>query len=238
VDDAHIIMMGHSMGAGASLGYGSWDPTVDGLVMIAGGWAAAGPYRPRNALFIYAEGDPPSLRNGVRALAAELAGRELSDGEVAGDFAKGTAVAHRMVRHTGHVDIVASDEATRAIVRWLDRVTVRERAVAPGLDDPRLGTAGVGAALLVLVLPGFGLLLAREIGVPLLVDDYHEFFVRNDIELVIELTGLNEVRDEIFRNLPPHIHIIDHVINVCYDNNTTPHRVHAPIHEVRFRLLS
>jgi PAS domain S-box-containing protein len=55
-----------------------------------------------------------------------------------------------------------------------------------------------------------GLCLARELGVPLIVDDYHEFFVRSDIEVVIELTGITEVRDEIFRNLPPHIHIVDH----------------------------
>ncbi len=55
-----------------------------------------------------------------------------------------------------------------------------------------------------------GLQYARELGVPLIVDDYHEFFVRSDIEVVIELTGINEVRDEIFRNLPPHIHIVDH----------------------------
>jgi histidine kinase len=55
-----------------------------------------------------------------------------------------------------------------------------------------------------------GLCLARELGVPLVVDDYHEFFVRNDIEMVIELTGQTEVRDEIFRSLPPHIHIVDH----------------------------
>ncbi|MFO7653470.1 MAG: PAS domain-containing protein [Candidatus Krumholzibacteriia bacterium] len=55
-----------------------------------------------------------------------------------------------------------------------------------------------------------GLRFAREIGVPLVVDDYHEFFVRSDIELVIELTGLPQVRDEIFRNLPAHIHIVDH----------------------------
>jgi PAS domain S-box-containing protein len=55
-----------------------------------------------------------------------------------------------------------------------------------------------------------GLLFARELGIPLVVDDYHEFFVRSDIEVVIELTGITEVRDEIFRNLPPHIHIVDH----------------------------
>jgi dienelactone hydrolase len=161
VDGERIVMMGHSMGAGASLGYGSWDPTIDGLVLIAGGWRASGPHRPPNALFIYAEGDSPYLHAGVKELSASLAGRELADGEIAGDFTRATAVAHRMVPGTGHADVATSDPAIREIVAWLDRIAGTERAESVGRDDPRMPLAGLGGLLLVIALPGFGLALAR-----------------------------------------------------------------------------
>lgn len=162
VDGARIAVMGHSMGAGAALGYASWDPTIDGAVMIAGGWRIAGPHAPANALFVYAEGDRRELHDGVKRLASRLAGgASLADGEVHGDFANGTAVAHVMVAGASHVGIVADDAAVREIVRWLDAIDGRDRAQPAGLDDPRRATAALGALLAVLVLPGLGLACAR-----------------------------------------------------------------------------
>ena len=161
VDGERMIMMGHSMGASSSLGYGGWDATIDGLVMIAGGWRTSGPHRPPNALFIYAEGDPARLHAGVREISAKLAGRSLADGEIHGDFALGTAVSHRMIPGTGHVDIVASDSAIREIIEWLDRVADRQRSSPAGLDDPRLVWAAAGLLLVVIALPGLGLALGR-----------------------------------------------------------------------------
>lgn len=52
--------------------------------------------------------------------------------------------------------------------------------------------------------------LARELGVPLLVQDYHVFFSRDDIDLVVELTGDHEIRDAIIQDLPRHMHFIGH----------------------------
>jgi len=161
VDGERIVMMGHSMGASASLDYGSWDATVDGLVMIAGGRRFGGPHRPANALFIYAEGDPPRLHEGVKARVAELAGKPLTDGEVSGRFDRGTAVSHHMVPGTSHVSIVASDVAIREIIAWLDDIAGVELTRSAGLDDPRLATAAAAAVLLVLVLPGLGIALGR-----------------------------------------------------------------------------
>ena len=57
VDGSRIVVMGHSMGAGAALDYATHDPNLKGAVMISGGWAL-GPERPKNALFIFAENDP------------------------------------------------------------------------------------------------------------------------------------------------------------------------------------
>lgn len=161
VDGERIVMMGHSMGAGASLGYGTWDPTLDGLVLIAGGWRGSGPHRPPNALFLYAEGDSPRLHEIVKARVAELAGRSLEDGETAGDVRRGTAVRHRMIAGTGHADVIFSDAAIREIVEWLDPIAGVARKMPAGLDDPRLFWAGLAGLLVVLVLPGLGLVLGR-----------------------------------------------------------------------------
>ena len=57
VDGSRIVVMGHSMGAGAALDYATHDPSLKGAVMISGGWVL-GPERPKNALFIFAENDP------------------------------------------------------------------------------------------------------------------------------------------------------------------------------------
>jgi len=161
VDGERIVMMGHSMGAGASLGYGTWDPTLDGLVMIAGGWRGDGPHRPPNALFLYAEGDSPRLHEIVRERVAELAGRPLEDGETAGDVRRGTAVQHRMAVGASHVDVVFSDAAIRDIIAWVDPIAGVERKMPAGLDDPRLFWAGLAGLLVVLALPGLGFALGR-----------------------------------------------------------------------------
>ena len=55
-----------------------------------------------------------------------------------------------------------------------------------------------------------GLELARSRGIGLIVSDYHVFFARDDIDLVVELTGRPEVREDVFRSLPRDVHFIDH----------------------------
>ena len=55
-----------------------------------------------------------------------------------------------------------------------------------------------------------GMVLARESGIELTVADYREFFACDGVDLVVELTGLSDVRDEVFRSLPSHVHFIDH----------------------------
>ena len=161
VDGERIVMMGHSMGAGATLGYGTWDPTLDGVVMIAGGWRGSGPHRPPNALFLYAEGDSLRLHEIVQERVAELAGRPLEDGETTGDFRRGTAVQHRMVAGAGHADVVFADAAIRDIIAWVDSIAGISRKMPAGLDDPRLFWAGLAGLLVVLALPGLGFALGR-----------------------------------------------------------------------------
>jgi PAS domain S-box-containing protein len=55
-----------------------------------------------------------------------------------------------------------------------------------------------------------GLRYAREIGIPMVTTDYRDLFEIPDLDLIIELTGSYEVRDEIERTRPRKIRLIDH----------------------------
>src|SRR5271156_4208639 len=91
VDGSRIVVMGHSMGAGAALDYATHDPNLKGAVMISGGWTL-GPERPKNALFVFAQRDPvEGIQDTSTALAAHLAGVEQIElGKTYGDFTQGT----------------------------------------------------------------------------------------------------------------------------------------------------
>jgi len=55
-----------------------------------------------------------------------------------------------------------------------------------------------------------GVRYARARGVPVVTTDYRELYSVDDLELIIELTGREEVRDEIERPRPRHVRLIDH----------------------------
>jgi dienelactone hydrolase len=162
VDGARLSVMGHSMGAGASLGYASFDPALDATVMISGGWRLEGPHRPPNALFIYGEGDPERIREGSARLAAELGGSgEVAPGAVLGDFSEGTAVSHLEVARADHITILSSQYAARAIIDWLDDAYGVERGTLFLRADPRLRAAMLGLLSFALLLPGLGAAIGR-----------------------------------------------------------------------------
>jgi len=162
VDGSRISVMGHSMGAGAALGYASSDPSLDAAVMISGGWRLDGPHRPSNALFIYGEGDPERIRETSAQLAAELAGvNEAASGAVFGDFAEGTAVSHVEVARADHITILGSLYAARAIIDWLDDGYGIERGTFFLRADPRLRAAMLGLLAFALLLPGLGGVVGR-----------------------------------------------------------------------------
>lgn len=148
VDGSRIVVMGHSMGAGAALDYATNDANLKGAVMISGGWTL-GPVRPKNALFIFAQNDPAEpIQDTSTALAAHLAGvSPLELGKAYGDFANGTAVEAFRVPGVNHVTILNSPIGATAIVKWLDSTFATPRTGAIELKDPRLGT--VRFALLV-----------------------------------------------------------------------------------------
>jgi len=162
VDGSRIALLGHSMGAGASLDYATRDSGIDAVVLISGGRRLEGPYRPPNALFLYAAGDPAFIKDRASELAARLAGL----GTLEPDHTHGSPQRHDAVRlhevaGANHQSIVWHEDAVRESLAWLDAAFGIERPAGPTPADPRAPLlAGLAIAFL-LVLPGLGLLVGQ-----------------------------------------------------------------------------
>jgi hypothetical protein len=161
VDGARLAVMGHSMGAHAALDYATRDSGLDAAVLISGGSATEGPYRPPNPLFVYASGDPARVRERVRGLAERLAAEAVDAGATAGDPAQGAAVRAVEIPGHDHVTILWSEAAAREIVRWLDASFGVARSSDPELGDPRLAAAGIALLAFLFVAPGIGAVAGR-----------------------------------------------------------------------------
>ncbi|MFZ0676659.1 dienelactone hydrolase family protein [Candidatus Binatus sp.] len=155
VDPARIVVIGHSMGAGAALDYAQADKDLAGSVMISGGRGLWGPEHPRNAMLIFAEHDAKWTRKSAATVAAKLAGvQQVELGKLYGDLAKGSAVEAVEVPHVGHAGILHSTVAAHDIIVWLDSITGTKRTGALSLGDPRRATTAVALLLfLVLLVP-------------------------------------------------------------------------------------
>jgi len=55
-----------------------------------------------------------------------------------------------------------------------------------------------------------GIQYARQLGVPLITTDYRELYQIPGLEVIIELTGEEAIRDELERTRPRHVRLIDH----------------------------
>jgi dienelactone hydrolase len=159
VDGSRIVVMGHSMGAGAALDYATHDPNLKGAVMISGGWVL-GPERPKNALFIFAENDPDEpIQQTSIALATHLANLpKIELGKSYGDFAQGNAVEAVRVPGVNHLTIITSPEAATTIVKWLDSAFGTARATAIELKDPRQRTQRLAFLIFQILLIPLGML--------------------------------------------------------------------------------
>ena len=155
VDGSRVIVMGHSMGAGAALDYSGQDPALAGAVMISGGWHLFGAIRPRNTLFIMAQRDPEEIRESVIAIASHLAGNQkLELGITYGDFQSGTAVRAVQVPGTNHVTIIFSAQAAREIIQWCDQAFGIAVPAKLELDDQMQRVYLIAAiAFIVLLFP-------------------------------------------------------------------------------------
>jgi len=157
VDSSRIVVMGHSMGAGAALDYATHDANIAGAVMISGGFALWGSQRPRNALFILAERDPNFIRQYSIKIAGLLVGVKPPEwGKVYGNFADGSAVELTEVPGVDHVQIIFSALAAQWIIGWLDSINGIHRNLPVDPRDERRTSNGVAAGLFLLLLIAVG----------------------------------------------------------------------------------
>lgn len=159
VDGTRLAVVGHSMGASASLRFAERDVGVDAAILISGGAWLLGPLRPPNALFIYAAGDPAGIRDSAERLAARLSGTE---GE-AGSFAGRDAVRAVEIPGNDHTTILWSAAAAHEMIAWLDASLAVQNDAEPDLSEPRALPALIAAALLPLTLAGVGLALGTVV---------------------------------------------------------------------------
>ena len=94
------------------------------------------------------------------------------------------------------VAIVGGGKAGLDFLRMLHDVPARFGLSVVGLADPDPDSAGLH--------------LAAELGVPVLTSDFRDLLRRDDIDLLVELTGDRAVSDAIKADLPPHMHFVDH----------------------------
>ncbi|MGH7779693.1 MAG: alpha/beta hydrolase [Candidatus Binataceae bacterium] len=157
VDGSQIVVMGHSMGAGAALDYAAHDPNLKGSVMISGGFRLEGPVHPRDALFIFAQNDPDFIQDSSKEIATVLAGsRPLELGKIYGDAARGTALEAVRVPGVNHITITRSAAAATTILGWLDSTFGKQRNASYRLETNRLRAAAIGMLAFLVVLIGIG----------------------------------------------------------------------------------
>jgi len=94
------------------------------------------------------------------------------------------------------IAIVGGGKACHDFLRMIHEAPRRFGLSVVGVADPDSDSAG--------------LRFAREIGVGTITSDYHDLLNRDDVDLLVELTGDRMVSSEIISALPPHIHFVDH----------------------------
>lgn len=164
VDGSKVVLMGHSMGAWATLAYATRDASLSGVILVSGGGSLAGEHRAPNTLFLYAEADPEFVRAPIVSAATRLVGNGRLDAEVTyGSFAERTAVRYGEIAGTDHVSIILSDRTVAQAVDWLDRVFERRRVSPFVSSDERRAPTAIAMVAFVLLVPGLGVAASRAV---------------------------------------------------------------------------
>ncbi|MHB8463873.1 MAG: alpha/beta hydrolase [Acidimicrobiales bacterium] len=150
IDAGRIAVLGHSMGAGAALDFGTIDPRVKAVIPISGGYVLNNARVPPHVLFVSAAHDPGFIRHRQAELADELQGR--------------TDVQSVKIGGTDHVTVVWSGKTVKAVVGFLDHSfgTPADR-VSSGRNDPRLGTVVLYLAVALGLIGMLGLVIGRTV---------------------------------------------------------------------------
>lgn len=147
VDSSRIAVLGHSMGAGAVLDFGTIDTRPKAVIPVSGGNEINDAHLPPNVLFLRAKRDPSQIGDRQKELAAQLAGK--------------TNVQSVVIGGTDHVTILWSGKTVNALTAFLDPIMGVTRSAPAGMHDPRLGTTLLYLLVAGLVIALLGLLVGR-----------------------------------------------------------------------------
>ena len=147
-DAERLVVMGHSMGAGAVLDFATVDSRPKVVVPISGGWNIDGPEVPANVLFILAEDDPKGIHDETAHHQRRLA-------------RAGVTVERTVVPGTDHATILWSGVAVERIVEWMDDGLGITRDQPAGRADARMGTSGLYFLCTLVLLAAIGLGVGR-----------------------------------------------------------------------------
>ncbi len=141
VDAGRVGLLGHSMGASAVLEFASRDARPRAVIPLSGGDTVNDAHVPANVLLMAASGDPKVIRDRQAVVQRYLVGK--------------TNVRRVVIDGKDHVTELWSSKMLDQSVRWFDSALgIHRTGSLPGLDDPRVGTAGL-YILVVAVLLGF-----------------------------------------------------------------------------------
>lgn len=150
VDSSRIVVLGHSMGAGAAVDFSTLDERVNTMIPVSGSSAINDARIPEHALFIVASGDPGAIHDDMEEDFEALRARDGADAK------------YVEIGGTDHVSVVRDGQTVEAIADYLDTSFGGVPADRESTDrnDPRWGTALL-YLLVCLALVGF---LGRVIG--------------------------------------------------------------------------
>ena len=156
VDPGAIVLIGHSMGAGAVTRYAASHADIAATVAISLPSAddlPAAADRPRNLLLLYGGNEFPAFPAAARhALAAPDPTGTYTLSRTYGDPARGTARRADEVAGVEHISILFADDTHRATLAWVNSVVRPAASAGPVAPRARLDAAGL---ILLGLLVGF-----------------------------------------------------------------------------------
>lgn len=123
IDIQHVAILGHSMGSGVALAYGTSHPHTQATIAISPVPQPVSPALPQNLLLMSGSLEPQFASN-ARSLLAQAGGQN-------NDFAAGIARRLEVIPNVEHISILFSPAAQAAARAWLDEVFGSQ----PGAQD-------------------------------------------------------------------------------------------------------
>lgn len=160
IDPTRIAIIGHSMGSGVALSYGSTHPETRATIAISPVSQSVTPDLPHNLLLLAGSLEPQFIANARQELA--LAGGE------GGEVSNGTARRLNIIPNVEHITILFSPKSHATVRAWLD-ATFGPQPGAENYTDRRVLWFGLG-------ISGFLLLSSSSI---------NTFSVKNLVNITI-----------------------------------------------------